>query len=179
MDGTIFLEWAKIFVNETIELRSKYAHLVLFFDRYCIHVLCKTLMLLHENGIVVNDLPGHTSYCTQVLDHSVFSPFKNHFQNLFNKRAAHVQSGARIDVYRIWEMLTMCFRRSLTYDNIMRGSKACGVWCYYRRGVVTDVINARDFTNLDGNRIALQALTIYQEVVLKCKSATYRWHSEV
>lgn len=76
------------------------------------------------------------------------------------------------------EMLKICYRRSLTYDNIMRRFKSTGVWCPSWCGVVPEVINARDFTHLNGHRTAQQALTGYQELVQKYKAATLRWRSD-
>lgn len=79
VDSAIFLRWVHSFVEETKGLRQKYRHILLTFDGYGAHCTYEALKLLEENRILAIGLPAHTIHRTQVLDHSVFSPFKNYF----------------------------------------------------------------------------------------------------
>lgn len=152
VDSTIFFNWVQRFIIETKSLRERFRYILLTFDGYGAHVSFRALQLLKDHRIIVVGLPAHTSHRTQVLDYTVFSAFKTSFRNLLNHRAATVSYTQRNDVYTVCELLHTAYKKSLTYDNITKGFKCCGIWCPRRKSVVPEVINERDITNWTGYR---------------------------
>ncbi|CDF33433.1 unnamed protein product [Chondrus crispus] len=169
VDGAIFYDWAQKFVTETTHLRQKHKNIVLTFDGYGAHVSLRALKVLKENNIVVVGLPAHTSHRTQVLDYSVFSSFKTFFRSTLNRRAIGATNECRNDIYTLCEMLHEAYKRSVTYNNIVSGFKACGIWCPTRKDIVPEVINASDITNWQGYESQAAAHRGYQELVDKFK----------
>lgn len=62
---------------ETEELCKRHKYILITMDGFSGHFSAKTLMLFKEHEIIVLELPAHTSHRLQVLEYSVFSPFKN------------------------------------------------------------------------------------------------------
>lgn len=67
MNTAIFIQWAENFVDETTELRSKVGKIVMKLDGFGAHISYHALSLLQGNGIVVVELPAHSSHRTQAL----------------------------------------------------------------------------------------------------------------
>jgi len=87
-------------------------------------------------------LPSLTSHRTQVLDYSIFSPFKTHLRNALNERT--ILNAGSNDVYTLCEMLHTAYKQSVTYSNILNGFNACGIWRSGRGGVDPNVIKLSD-----------------------------------
>lgn len=179
VDSHIFFQWAEHFVRETETLRNRHRHIVLLMDGYAAHVTYKTLKYLTENRVIVVALPAHTSHRTQVLDYTVFSPFKTSLRNALNRRASVSSSGNfRSDVYTLCEIIHSSYRQALTYDNITKGFKSCGIWCQRRKGTVPEVINDKDITNWDGYVDRTAARMNYIDLVQKFKATTDCFRSD-
>ncbi|PXF46856.1 Pogo transposable element with KRAB domain [Gracilariopsis chorda] len=148
VDTAVFFEWVEHFVQETTEIRRKHRHIVLTFDGYGAHCSYKALKLLDDYGIIALCLPAHTSHRTQVLDYSVFSPFNNYFRNYLNERTLCAQDDSRNDVYTICDLLTKAYIRAVTYNNIVKGFEACGLWDPNKQTANPDVIKKTDIANI-------------------------------
>lgn len=164
MDTELFKEWAKNFIHETTALRAKYKYLVLTYDGYGAHVNYEVLRMFKDAGIACVALPAHTSHRTQVLDYSVFAPFKNELRNLVNKRAVVAADGRRNDIYTLCEILHEAYKVSLTYRNVVNGFQAVGIWCNILKGPKPEVMRAQDFTNTEHSCSKQTALVTYMEL---------------
>ena len=108
MDTEIFNAFAEWFVSATAEVRSRHRNIVLTLDGYGAHKSVKALQFLKKNNIVVTALPAHTIYRTQVLDYSIFSPFKTYLRNALNINAHPSEDAA----FKAFQQLTESFTRS-------------------------------------------------------------------
>ena len=86
MTKEFFLQWVESFIAETTELRKKHNYLFLTMEGFGAHLSYRALALLAEQNIIAYALPAHTSHRTQVLDYSVFSPFKELLRTQWSMR---------------------------------------------------------------------------------------------
>ena len=86
MDTQIFNAFAEWFVLATAELQPRHRNILLTRDGYGAHKSFKALQLSKKKNIVVIALLAHTRHRTQVLDYSIFSPFKTYLRNALNDR---------------------------------------------------------------------------------------------
>ena len=119
------LDWAKGFIEETVDLRRNNQKLLLILDGYGSHVQFSFLNALRESGIIVVALPSHTSHVLQPLDVSVFSSFKSFLQQEIHKlsRAKKV-----LNVFDIAVALFFSYFQCLTPRNICNGFVRTGIW---------------------------------------------------
>ena len=148
MDTQIFNAFADWFVSATVELRSRHRNIVLTLDGYGAHKSFQALELLKRNNIFVIALPAHTSHRTQVLDYSIFSPFKTYLRNALNERVLTTSGSVRNDIYTLCELVHDAYKRAWTYNNIVSGFLACGLWCPRRKRPLPEVIKLADITNI-------------------------------
>lgn len=133
-------------------------------DGYWAHCIFRSLQLLKENNIIAIGRPAHSSRRAQVLDYSVFSPFKNNFCNLLNERT--LQNGANWnDIYTICKILNDAYTFSVRYTNIVIGFAACGIWDNQSRGPNPNVISQFDITSIGDQEDHKNAYTSYFELV--------------
>jgi DDE superfamily endonuclease len=101
VDAEIFYAWAMHFFEETAFKRNRRINqpkfVVLLLDGYSGHIRYKTLSLLRENNIVVLALPANTSHRTQVLDYTVFAPFKTESRSLLDGRCMNSASNSELN----------------------------------------------------------------------------------
>ena len=179
MDSVIFYNWVQAFVKETTELRKVHNFLVLTLDGFAGHLSFQSLNLLKENNILVVALPAHTSHRMQVLDYTVFSPFKNSLTKRINERIILVGASAmRNDVYTLCELVHEAYKEAVTYKNIVAGFKACGIWCNILKTADPSVIKPSDITNVDGYGDRHQAFDNFLELVEQFKSSRQLFHSD-
>lgn len=136
-------------VDETAHLQSQYPNLVLMYDGFETHVSVLVLKTFQNNNIHMIAHPAHKSHHTQVLDYSVFSPFKTSFKDMLN-RLALSDVGERKDIHTVCEILHAAYRKAMTAENIISAFKICGIWCSRRSSTVPEVIVARYITNWSG-----------------------------
>lgn len=165
MDSQLFFLWCQRFVSETEDLRRRVGHIVITLDGFGAHITFGALSFLRAHNVVAVALPAHTSHRTQVLDYTVFSPYKTRFRNLLNKRTVCSDSNVRNDVYSLCEMLHESYKAALTYSNIVNGFRSCGIWCNVKGGVSTDYIKPSDITNIEENSNRAEAFRNFMELV--------------
>ena len=150
---------------ETKKLREKHTNILLTLDGFGAHCTFATLQLLRSHGIITIGLPAHTSHRLQVLDYTVFSPFKTEFRNGMNRRALIQTEHTRNDVYLVCEMLKVAYYKYVTFRNIVAGFKSCGLWDPTIRGVNHNIIRASDITNVSTNVERKMAFQSFKELV--------------
>lgn len=116
-------------------------------DGYGAHVSYDDLRLLKDNNLIAAVLPAHNSHRTQVMNYTVFSPFKTSIKNEINKRTPFVSKEHRSDVYTLCDLLHFIYIKAVTYKNIFNEFRACGLWCLKSQVVDSPVIKVRDITN--------------------------------
>lgn len=98
---------------------------MLFFDGYASHIRYPVIQSMSESGIVAVSLPAHTSHELQLLDKSVFSPFKS----LMERNLCQVSLGVSIlDAFAIAGFISDAFSSSHNPDNITKGFHSTGIW---------------------------------------------------
>ena len=89
-------------------------------------------------------LPAHSSHWTQVLDFSIFSPFKTKLRNALNAGILASTGLVRNDIYTLCELIHNAYKDCVTYSNIFNCFKACGVWFAVRHRAIPEVIKITD-----------------------------------
>eukprot|EP00171_Calliarthron_tuberculosum_P004068 IDg4068t1 len=128
MDSDIFYGWAQEFVEETASLRREGKYILLVYDGYASHCTYRTLKLFKDNNVVVVSLPAHTSHALQPLDVGVFSPLKNAFRKVLNRRVVVATKSTRNDIFTLCELLQLAVHESMTPSNIIAGFRGSGLW---------------------------------------------------
>ena len=92
----------------------------MIFDGHGSHIAFQTVEATNTMGIDLLTLPAHTTHRLQLLEVSVFGPFKSYFGA---ERAAWMEKNPGIEVKReeLAELATKTFKRALTPSNIMVG----------------------------------------------------------
>ena len=165
MTKEFFIQWVQHFIEETEVHRKKHKYLVLTMDGFGAHLSYRALSLLSEHNIIAYALPAHTSHRTQVLDYSVFSPFKEKLRQEWSKRLIGTQAMRINDAFTLCEMVNHAYRKSVTQTNIIDGFHACGLWSLRGGGVDHTVISESDITNRDADESGPEAYTRYQDLV--------------
>lgn len=129
MNTGIFSAFSQWFVTATEVVRALHGKIILILDEYGAHKSFKALRLMRVNNIIVIALPVHTSHRTQVLDHSIFSPFKTYLRNALKECVLTTAGAGRKNVYTLCELVYDAYKRALSYNNIVSGFLACGLWC--------------------------------------------------
>lgn len=178
MDFVLFFHWVKQFILETEALRRRFGHIVLTFEGYGAHVLYESLKLMNDHNIIAIGLPAHTSHRLQVLDYTVFTPFKTYFREFLNPRAVVVSKNCRNDIYTVSQLLNIPYWKAMSYDKIVQGFKSCGVWCPKRKGILPEVNRDGDMTNFNRYEEQSSALIAYMNLVQKYQRSSYTFASD-
>ena len=119
MSAACFTEFTKHFIKHT--KCSKYRPVILILDNHDSHVSIETTDLTKENGVTLLMLALHCSHKLQLLDRSVYDPFKTFY--MYNQAAdfflvSHI--GKTFLIYHVAKM-------TLTPRNIRSGFAASGI----------------------------------------------------
>jgi len=82
VDGTNFLEWAKVWIESNADIPKAGRSILLIYDPYRSHMSLAVLELFQKNNIIVYASPGHTSGKTQPLDVVIFGIFKSALRDI-------------------------------------------------------------------------------------------------
>lgn len=160
-----FIQWATKFIEQTKALREEHEYLLLTMDGFGAHLSYHALYMLQLNNIIPYALPAHTSHRTQVLDYSVFSPFKESLRWQWSMRVQGTQALHANDCYTLCEMVHNAYRKAVTQTNIIDGFHGCGLWSLKGGGVDHNVITESDLTNREENETGTDAYKRYQDLV--------------
>lgn len=125
INGPIFLEWLRHFVEMTRPTAEKKVLLVL--DNHESHKYLEALEYATQNHVIFTSLAPHTTHKMQPLDRCVYGPFKNYFEqevSLFQR--THV--GRIISQYDVGKLFGEAYMRAASAQNAVKGFSTTGIW---------------------------------------------------
>ncbi|KAI4469510.1 dde superfamily endonuclease [Holotrichia oblita] len=87
----------------------------------------EALELSRTHGIILLNLPGHTTHRIQPLDRTFFKPFKG-FYNQAIQKWLRTKPGLSVIEYQVSGIVAEAYGKAATIENAMNGFKACGIW---------------------------------------------------
>ena len=153
VDTSIFLDFAKKFIEETEYIRADGRFMALVLDGYSSHIQPEVLSLLRDNRVICIALPSHSSHRLQPLDVSVFAPYKAALKAELHKVSRHTRV---IDVFAAAECISFAYNTAVNFSNIVKGFEQTGLWVRRAGGP-----SAEPLTNLfmdKGQKISVEKL---------------------
>ncbi|CAH1971052.1 unnamed protein product [Acanthoscelides obtectus] len=93
--------------------------------------------MARENGVIILQLPGHTTHCLQPLDVAVFKPFQVYYDQSVEKWLRE-HPGRTIGQFQVARLIGEGYGKGACVANAISGFKKCGIWPV-DRNVFTDV----------------------------------------
>lgn len=122
----LFVKWLNHFIK--FVKPSKNEKCVLLLDGHTTHSKnLEAIKLARANGIILLQLPGHTTHRLQPLDVGVFKSVEaNYTQVMATWLRANV--GQKITQFEVTALLTDAYTKAATISNAASGFRAAGVW---------------------------------------------------
>lgn len=126
INSTLFVEWLKHFIkNVKPTLENK---VLLLLDGHTTHSKnLDALYLAKANGIIMLQLPGHTTNRIQPLDVAFFKPLSTYYIQSTEKWLRS-NPGRQVTQYQVAKLFGEAYERAAMIGNIVNGFKASGVW---------------------------------------------------
>ena len=120
----LFIEYLNHVIQHT--RCSKEHKILLILDNHESHITLQAVDLAKENGIVMLTLPPHTSHRLQLLDRSVYGPFKKAYNRAMD---AWMRSnpGKTITIYEIPAIVNDAHMSAMIPRNILSGFRSTGI----------------------------------------------------
>lgn len=129
MTTDIFFVVMEHFIKHSGATNEK--RVLLLYDNHESHVSIKTINLAKENRVILLTIPPHCSHKLQVLDKSIFGPFKTFFNDA--SRAWLVNHpGKRITIHQLAELAGVAYKNAFTMNNITSGFRSTGIYPFNR-----------------------------------------------
>jgi hypothetical protein len=131
MTSYLFSAWISHFlesVNRLGGISPQQGHL-LILDGHNSHMTLEVVMEAKRVGLDLLTLPSHTSHALQLLDISVFKPFKQHFREYKDFWTSHnLDQPAIKQILAQW--VSLAFVKALSQNNIRSTFRAIGIFPY-------------------------------------------------
>lgn len=122
----LFLKWFKHFI-ETVK-PSTDKKIILLLDGHTTHSKnLEAIEMARKHGVIMLQLPGHTTHRVQPLDRTFFRPLKSNFNQAIQKWL-RTNPGMVVSQYQIAGLCTEAYGKTATIENVANGFRACGVW---------------------------------------------------
>ncbi|KAJ8927942.1 hypothetical protein NQ314_019574 [Rhamnusium bicolor] len=126
INSELFVKWLRHFID--VVHPSKEKKVLLLLDGHTTH--CKNLealLLARESGVILMQLPGHTTHRLQPLDRSFFKPMEVYYTEAPEKwLRSNIER--TVTQYQVAELLNEAYGRAATIQTAANGFKASGVW---------------------------------------------------
>jgi hypothetical protein len=126
INSELFVKWLHHFIDIVKPTNEK--KVLLLLDGHSTHSKnLEALEIARDAGVVMLQLPGHTTHRLQPLDRSFFKPFKGYFNQAVEKWL-RTNTGLSVTQYHISQLVTEAFGKAATVENSAHGFKCSGVW---------------------------------------------------
>jgi hypothetical protein len=136
MTSYLFSAWISPFIgcvqsmgNISIENRH-----LLILDGHCSHITLDVVQEARVVGLDLLTLPSHTSHVLQLLDVSVFKPFKTFFKE-YRDLWTSQNLNQVVTKQTLAHWVSLGLRRALTPDNIHSGLRTTGIFSFYQEAL--------------------------------------------
>jgi hypothetical protein len=135
-NSELFLIWLKEFIK--VVKPSKEDKVLLLLDGHTSHSKnLAAIELTRANGVIILQLPGHTTHRLQPLDVSIFGPLETYYNQAVEKWMRE-HPGLAVTQFQVAELLSEAYGKAATLSNAMGGFRKSGIWPV-NRNVFTDV----------------------------------------
>ncbi|KAB0803436.1 hypothetical protein PPYR_00406 [Photinus pyralis] len=135
INSQLFVLWLKHFIK--FVKPSPQEKCLLLLDGHTTHSKnLEAIKLSREHGIILLQLPGHTTHRLQPLDVGVFKSMESNYTQVMAKWL-RTNPGQKVTQFEVTALLTEAFTRSATIDNAVNGFRGTGTWPV-NRNVFTD-----------------------------------------
>lgn len=126
INSELFVKWLRHFID-TVK-PNKESKVLLLLDGHSTHSKnLEALEVARDAGVIMLQLPGHTTHRLQPLDRSFFKPFKIYYTQTVEKWL-RTNPGLRVTQYQISQLVTEAYSKAATIENALNGFKCSGVW---------------------------------------------------
>lgn len=135
INSDLFVIWLKHFIAAVKPTTENKVLLIL--DGHSTHSRNLTAIeLARENGIILLQLPGHTTHRLQPLDVAIFKPLQVYYDQAVEKWLRE-HPGRTITQYHVARLIGEAYGRAASIANATNGFRRCGIWPV-DRNVYTD-----------------------------------------
>lgn len=132
----LFVTWLKSFIDAVKPTRTNKVLVVL--DGHSTHSKnLEAIELARNNGVIMLQLPGHTTHRLQPLDVAVFKPLELYYTE-GNEKWLRTNPGLTVSQYQVAQLIGEAYTRAAVLANAMNGFKKTGIWPV-DRNVFSDV----------------------------------------
>lgn len=177
INSTLFVEWLKHFIkNVKPTLENK---VLLLLDGHTTHSKnLDALYLAKANGIIMLQLPGHTTNRIQPLDVSFFKPLSTYYIQSTEKWLRS-NPGRQVTQYQVAKLFGEAYERAAMIGNIVNGFKASGVWPVNRHVFPVHMFEIADsLLNADTLNSSNESISVLQNYTDSGKQ-NYPHHKEI
>lgn len=122
----LFVKWMTHFIATVKPTPDNKVILVL--DGHTTHSKnLEALDLSRNHGVILLQLPAHTTHRVQPLDRSFFGPLKGYYNQAVQKWL-RTNPGLSLTQYQVSETVAEAYGKAATIENAVSGFKACGIW---------------------------------------------------
>lgn len=126
INSELFNQWLEHFIS--IVKPTKDDKVLLLLDGHTIHSKnLDAVLLARENGIILLQLPGHTTHRLQPLDVSFFKPMSTYYTQAI-ETWMRTNPGRAVTQYQVSQLIKEAYERAATIGNIANGFRASGIW---------------------------------------------------
>lgn len=126
INSELFVKWLRHFIDSVKPNKEK--QVLLLLDGHSTHSKnLEAMEIARDAGIIMLQLPGHTTHRLQPLDRSFFKPFKGYFTQAVEKWL-RTNPGLKVTQYQISQLVTEAYGKAATIENSSHGFKCSGVW---------------------------------------------------
>lgn len=126
MTSELFVKWLVHFVDTVKPTQEK--KVILLLDGHTTHSKnLEAVEYARNHGVIMFQLPGHTTHRVQPLDRSFFRPLKCYFNQAIEKWL-RTNPGMCVTQYQIAGLCTEAYGKAATIENATNGFRISGVW---------------------------------------------------
>lgn len=136
INSDLFVVWLQAFIDVVKPTLEKKVLLVL--DGHTTHSKnLNAVKLARNNGVMMLQLPGHTTHRLQPLDVAVFKPLEVYYNQGVEKWMRE-HPGLAVTQFQVAQILGEAYGRAAAIGNAVNGFRKCGIWPV-DRNIFTDV----------------------------------------
>lgn len=150
IDSSLFVKWLQFFVDTVHPSQER--KVLLCLDGHTTHSKnLQALELARESGVIMLQLPAHTTHKLQPLDVTFFKPLETFYIQEMQKWM-RANPNASVSMFNVASILAPAYRRAATIENAASGFRSTGIWPVNR-----DIFGEHEFTaaeNLSAMEVA-------------------------
>ena len=124
INSDLFIKWLRHFIKFVKPSAEEKVLLVL--DGHSTHSKnLEAINLAKENGVIILQLPGHTTHRLQPLDVAVFKPLQLYYDEAVVK---HLRKEDRVTQFSVAGLFAEAYARAASMSNAIAGFKSTGIW---------------------------------------------------